>query len=90
MSKTITVRLYGASGNNAVIRMPERRNAGVVIQADTLHSLATDARNIAERLKTSSIDSNLSGDAQVLAENLEELFNTLKLELERAGEIPVF
>lgn len=88
MSKTIEVRLYGSGGNNAVVRMPERRNAGVVVQADTLRSLATDARDIVERLKTGANGVEVANDAEALAENLEELFETLKAELERAGEAP--
>lgn len=86
MSKTITVQLYGAPGNNAVVRIPGRRNAGVVIQADSLHSLAADARSIAERLKAGSIGPDLSDDAEGLAETLEGLFDSLKAELQREGE----
>jgi hypothetical protein len=88
MNKTITVQLYGTLGNNAVVRMPERRNAGVIVQADTLHSLATDAREIAERLKAAGANGDLLDDAEGLAEHLEELFNTLRRELERVGEAP--
>ena len=89
MSKTITIQLYGARGNNAVIRMPERRNAGVVVQADTLYSLAADAREVAERLKGSPLGSSeLADEAEALAVKLEELFETLRLELEQAGETP--
>lgn len=88
MRKTIEVSLYGAGGNNAVVRMPERRNAGVVVQADTLHALAADARRIAEELKVSAPGSELADEAEALAEQLEELFDTLKAELERAGEAP--
>lgn len=88
MSRYLEVQLYGAGGNNAVVRMPGRRNAGVVVQADTLLSLATDARDVAERLKDGSAGAELAGDAEALAESLEELFATLKAELERAGEAP--
>ena len=86
MSKAITVQLYGVPGNNAVVKMPDRRNAGVVVQADTLHSLAMDAREIAERLKTGVVNSNLSGDALALAETLEGMFDALKATLEQEGE----
>jgi hypothetical protein len=86
MSKAITVQLYGAPGNNAVVKMPERRNAGVVVQADTLHSLAMDAREIAERLKVVPVGSDLSADAQALADTLASMFDALKAALEREGE----
>jgi hypothetical protein len=55
MSKKITVELYGHPGNNAVVRMPDRQNPGVVIKADTLGSLADDARVLANVIRANGL-----------------------------------
>src|SRR5579863_6250757 len=51
MIKTIDVQLYGNPGNNAVVKMPNRQNPGIVAQGDTLRQLATDARGLSNRLR---------------------------------------
>lgn len=43
MESTIEVILYGRVRNNAVIRFPDRKNPGVVVQSDTLRALADQA-----------------------------------------------
>ncbi|HWG70121.1 MAG TPA: hypothetical protein VN692_11960 [Steroidobacteraceae bacterium] len=87
MSKTITVQLYGHPGNNAVVRMPDRQNPGVVIQADTLGALADDARRLANAVKASGASAMIADEAAALADRLQEIFARLEAEMTHAGEM---
>jgi hypothetical protein len=86
MSKKITVELYGHPGNNAVVRMPDRQNPGVVIQADTLGSLADDARVLANVIRANGLSALVANDAAALADRLQEIFARVEEEMALAGE----
>ena len=86
MSKMITVQLYGHPGNNAVVRMPDRKNPGVVIQADTLGALATDARALAKLAEVEKASELVVEEAAALADRLQEIFEGLAKEVAREGE----
>ena len=47
----VEVELLTDGGNNAVVRMPERRFPGVVVQGDTLSSLWESARLALEAVR---------------------------------------
>jgi hypothetical protein len=86
MTKTIAVQLYGHPGNNAVVRMPDRENPGVVIQADTLWTLAKNARELSDRLRSGKRLPDAVDEAEALAERLEEMLARLRSEVAAAGE----
>jgi hypothetical protein len=86
VTKSIAVRLYGHPGNNAIVKIPDRKNPGVVIQADTLHSLVTEARQIANNLHTRQDIGAIAEEADALASRLEEILEKLKGEVSEAGE----
>jgi ABC-type Fe3+-hydroxamate transport system substrate-binding protein len=86
MKRPIVIDLYGEQGNNAIVRMPGRRNAGVVVQADTLTQLARQSRKIAKLVATQPPDAELGDEAEALAEQLEDLVSKLRSELKSVGE----
>jgi len=49
--KKIDIEVFSGAVNNSVIRMPERRYLGSVIQGDTLFLLHGEAMDILEELK---------------------------------------
>jgi uncharacterized protein DUF6959 len=86
MTMMITVKLYGHPGNNAVVRMPDRQNPGVVMQADTLGALLDDARQLAIDVKACTASAPIADEAAALADRLQEIFTHLETEVTRAGE----
>lgn len=70
--ETICVEIYTDQGNNAVIRLPERRKPGVLMQGDTLKNLvmmADSVRSLAE-----SGPEDLKGEAELLADTLRDIY----------------
>lgn len=86
MKSAISIDLYGQPGNNAIVKMPGRKNPGVVIQADTLAELARQTRRIVSLASSSSQNSELVDEATSLADQFDELIQKLKMELNSAGE----
>jgi hypothetical protein len=86
MIKTIEVQLYGHPGNSAIVRMPDRQNPGIVIQADTLRVLAKDARELFDRLQSGRDFRDAADEAEALDQRLEEIFAHLRSEVAAAGE----
>ena len=86
MIKTIEVQLYGHPGNNAVVKMPNRQNPGIVVQADTLLQMARDARGLSEKLQVGSTRKIVASEANALAERLEQMFEHLKAQVNAIGE----
>lgn len=87
MISTLSVLLYGRPINNAVIRIPDRRNPGVLIQADTLSALVGHAADVVKMIKDRHRDDGeLVGEGEALFENLSTILDGLKLEIERVGE----
>ena len=65
-----TLEVYDLSTNNAVIRAPNRRFPGILIQGDSLHSLVEHAREICALLEGASEEARDS--AAYLLESLED------------------
>lgn len=87
MTKPLSVLLYGEPINNAVLKIPTRRNPGVLVQADTLANLVEQAGDLAALIATRvSSDDELRGEADALFEQLNEILEGLKLEVGKAGE----
>ena len=87
MTQHLTVILYGEPTNNAVLKIPSRRNPGVLVQADTLANLVEQAKDLVAMIATRLPDDDeLHGEAEALSEQLGDLLEGLKLEVGRAGE----
>jgi hypothetical protein len=87
MTKPLSVLLYGEPINNAVLKIPERRNPGVLVQADTLANIVEQAGDLVTLIgKRVPFDDELRGEADALHEQLSEMLEGLKLEVAKAGE----
>lgn len=87
MTKLLSVLLYGEPINNAVLKIPARRNPGVLVQVDTLANLVGQAGDLATLIaKRVPSDDELRGEADALFEQLNEILEGLKLEVGKAGE----
>lgn len=64
------VELYSRDGNVAVVRLPQRRFPGLLMQGDSLSTLAGDARELAAALRTGADPNDLADD---LAEQLSDM-----------------
>ena len=80
------VEIYSDATNAAIIRHPDRRFPGVLIQGDTLHSIA---RQVDEICRGASPDSMAFEEADDLRARLWGLVNHYKATLEaHALELP--
>jgi hypothetical protein len=87
MTTWLGVLLYGEAINNAVLKIPSRRNPGVLVQADTLANLVDQAADLASLVaKRVPGDDELRGEADALFEQLNGILEGLKLEVGKAGE----
>ncbi len=87
MTRLLSVLLYGEPINNAVLKIPSRRNPGVLVQADTLVNLVEQAGDLAALIaKRVPDDDELRGEADALHEQLSDILEGLKLEMGNAGE----
>lgn len=67
----IEVEMYTDQGNNAVLRLPARKQPGVLLQGDSLRNLAETAGRIAALSRGHG--GELAEEAASLAEALHEL-----------------
>lgn len=67
----IEVELFSDQGNGAVLRLPERKFPGLLLQGDSLRNLAEMAERV-HALSESGSD-ELKEEAAVLAESLREM-----------------
>lgn len=67
----IEVELFSDQGNGAILRLPERRFPGLLLQGDSLKNLAEMAERVHELSATGSDE--LKEEAAVLAETLRDL-----------------
>lgn len=81
---SVAVDLLTAQMNNAVLRLPERRYPGVLVQGDTLASLADLACTI-ERLLPPNADTSLIESTRELRERLDSMLRFYEVTLEAAG-----
>jgi len=71
--KEIKVVLYGEPTNNAVLRLPDRRYPGVLIQGDTLKNLVDTSQEVAKLARGKS-GGELADEAEGLANLLREIY----------------
>lgn len=81
---SVAVELLTAQMNNAVLRLPERRYPGVLVQGDTLASLA-DLACMIERMLPPDADASLVEHTQELRERLDGMLRFYEVTLEAAG-----
>ncbi|MFT7775666.1 DUF6959 family protein [Roseateles sp.] len=75
--RTETVEVYSDASNAAVLRHPDRRYPGVLVQGDTLNSMCVSAEAISKFLAESgSVEAR--DEAQLLADQLRELVEHYK------------
>lgn len=70
--KKIEVELFSDQGNGAVLRLPERRFPGLLLQGDSLRNLVEMAESV-HALCASGGD-ELEGEAGALAELLRDMY----------------
>jgi hypothetical protein len=76
----LTVECFTEQGNNAVIRMPNRKYPGVLIQGDTLKNLL----DMAESLLVLSADGGkeLKDEAEGLADHIRDIYAYYKIAIQ--------
>jgi heme oxygenase len=79
--RTATVEIYSDATNAAIIRHPDRKFPGVLIQGDTLSNLASAASALSKSA-TKLFTEDEALDAQDLAERLTALVEHYKSVLE--------
>ena len=72
--KEIKAVLYGEPGNNAVIRLSDRRYPGILIQGDTLKNLV-EISDLVAKLAREHADGELADEADGLAGMLRDLYD---------------
>jgi hypothetical protein len=70
--ETISVEIFTDQGNNAVIRLPNRRNAGVLVQGDTLKNLMETAQSVRDLAESGSQE--LREEAEALVDMLTDIY----------------
>jgi hypothetical protein len=86
MISTMNVLLYGPLGNNAVVKLPGRQNAAVVLQADTLRSLVDQASEVVALIDARDYNEHLHDEGHALLDRLNEILDRLRYEVTQAGE----
>lgn len=71
--KEITAYLYGQPTNNAVLRLPDRKYPGVLIQGDTLKNLLETSEIVAKLARAQS-GNELADEAEGLYESMREIY----------------
>jgi hypothetical protein len=74
----IEVEAYGQEINAAVLRLPSRRNPGVLIQGDSLQNLLSIVRNVEKALAEGNTAEagELATEARELLENYDAAYRT--------------
>lgn len=70
--KKIEVEIFTDQGNNAVLRLPDRKFPGLLLQGDSLRNLTETAERVAELSESGS--NELKEEAAELADSLRDLF----------------
>ena len=83
--KIVSTELLAQHGNCAIIRLPERRFPGVLIQGDSLSRLVEQMRSIEQQVRSLG-ESELSEDINEVRELLEGVLQHYELAL-KAHEI---
>jgi len=77
--KELTVYLYGEPGNNTVLRLPDRKYPGVLIQGDTLRNLLETSELVAKLARQQSA-SGVADEAEGLFESLRDIYEWYRKE----------
>lgn len=85
MKKNICVALYGEEENYAVIRLPDRSNPGVVVQADSLAGLIAQLSIAIDGLERNDLD-EVYAEMKGIRDNFEAAYKRMASELIRNGE----
>ena len=78
--KELTVLLYGEQTNNAVLKLPDRKYPGVLVQGDTLKNLLDTGELVASLARQQGND-DLADEAEGLAEMLRDIYQAYVQEL---------
>lgn len=78
--KELTVLLYGEQTNNAVLKLPDRKYPGVLVQGDTLKNLL-DTGELVASLASQQGNDDLKDEAEGLAEMLRDIYQAYVQEL---------
>jgi len=78
--KELTVLLYGEQTNNAVLKLPDRKYPGVLVQGDTLKNLL-DTGELVASLARQQRNDDLADEAEGLAEMLRDIYQAYVQEL---------
>ncbi|MGW1779928.1 DUF6959 family protein [Streptomyces sp. NPDC002143] len=70
----IEAELFTDGGNNAVVRLPDRRFPGVLVQGDSLHILRTDVAELVEACERGDLADARDG-AELLLAGLDALLD---------------
>ena len=85
MKTDLVVTLYGEATNNAVVRLPGRKNVGVVIQSDTLQGLLGSVSEVLQLIKNGETD-EATDELDFLRDRLLEMRDGIVAELAAVGE----
>lgn len=85
MKTEIKITLYGTEGNNAIIRLPGRKNPAIALQADSLRSFIEQVSDVMAMIVSDDLNGAKS-ELNELLDSLEGLFKTVEDELGKVGE----
>lgn len=77
--KELTVFLCGEPANNAVLRLPDRKYPGILIQGDTLKNLLDTSERVAKLAREQGRE-ELADEAEGLFESLSDIYEWYKRE----------
>lgn len=73
----ISVEIFTEPGNNAVIRMPGRKNPGILVQGDTFKNIVEMAESVHNLSHTGSDE--LKEESEALFESLRDMYKWYEL-----------
>ena len=85
MKTEIKITLYGSERNNAVIRLPGRKNPGIALQADSLRGYIEQVSGVIEMIASKDLGGAKS-ELNELLDDLKGLCKTVEDELNEVGE----
>lgn len=85
MKSEATISLYGELGNHAVVRMPGRRQPGLIVQADTVAGFIGQLQQAQDSLRSGRVQ-RADGELELAIAVLEEWYAAIGARLAEAGE----